>query len=310
MALNEQVQPNDSVEVSDKMIGWADIKDSHKTKKVLYAQAVGIESIAVGKKEEECLKLNYNGNYGYLPITLIDEYEFKGLQNFLGKEFEFVVQHVDLESQMFVANRIEALKILSKNFWKNVKKGQTYEAFVRGVDPYNLYLIVDGVRTKMFRDEFSHSYVEDLREEVEIGEIIPVQIMKVAKPGKSFTKVDGKGNKKEVEAGEEGYLEVSSRVLQEDPWNNITNYKERATYLGTITKVHMEHGLFIDLEPGLTVRTNFPPNSSGQLFKKGHQVNIKLLEINAKKRFIKAIVINPKQSVGKRNFGRKRGFIR
>src|SRR5690606_8314154 len=100
---------------------------------------------------------------------------------------------------------------------------------------------------------------------------------------------------------------VSSRVLEEDPWNNIVNYKERATYLGTITKVHMEHGLFIELEPGLTVRTNFPPNSHGQLFRKGNQVNIKLLDIEPKKRFIKAIVINPKQSVGNKNFGRKRG---
>jgi small subunit ribosomal protein S1 len=302
---------SDSVEVSKEMLAWADIKDSHKTKNVLYATAIGIESIPVGKKEEECLKLNYDGVFGYLPISLIDEYEFKGLQNFLGKEFEFVVQSVDLDNHLFVGNRIEALKVLAQKFWKSARAGDTYDAFVRGVDPFNLYLIVDGVRTKLYRDEYSYSFVEDLRTEVEIGDIIPVKILKLVKPGQKFKKPNIKGEEVDAEAGEQGYLEVSSRVLKQDPWNNIVNYRERATYLGTITKIHMEHGLFIELEgtPGLILRTNFPPNSSGQRFKKGHKVNVKLLEINVKRRLIKGIVINPKQSVGEKNF-RRRGMVR
>lgn len=304
MAMNE----NDDLEVS-RALAWANIKDSKKMKRVLYAQAVGIEEIPVAGTVQECLKLNYQGNYGYLPPDLIDEYEFRGLQGFLGKEFEFVVQHVDLESHLFVANRKEALGILAEKFWKTAKEGDTYEAFVRGVDPYNLYLIVNGVRAKLYRDEFSYSFVEDLREEVEIGDTLQVKIVRLVKPGKKFKRINGRGQEVEGIADERGYLELSSRLLENNPWHNITHYKERATYLGTITKVHMDHGLFIELELGLVVRTNFPPNATGALLKKGRQVNVKILEIDAKKKTMKAIVINPKKGVGVKSFGR-RGLVR
>ncbi|MDQ0255509.1 small subunit ribosomal protein S1 [Evansella vedderi] len=306
MAITETEQ----VQVSQDMIAWANVKDSHKTQSVLYAKAIGIEEIPLQSgRAEECLKLNYDGIYGYLPKTLIDDYEFKGLQHFLGKEFEFVVEHVDLESQMFVGNRKKALDILAKKFWKQAKVGNNYEAFVRGIDPYNVYLIVDGVPTTMYRDEYSYSFIEDLREELEIGDIIDVKITKLVKPNQKYKKNNSRGDEVQETAGENGVLEVSSRLLQKDPWTNITNYKPKSTYLGTITKVHMEHGLFIELEPGLSVRTNFPPNSNGQLFKKGQQVNVKLLEVNPKNRRIKAIVITPKKSIGNRTT-RRRGLVR
>lgn len=291
------INPNhpEEVEVSRDMIAWAEVKDSHKTRKVLYAQAIGIEIIPVNGNPQECLKLNYDGIYGYLPKKLIDDYDFKGIHHFLGKVFEFVVEHVDLESHLFVANRIQALEILAKKFWKAAKEGQVYNAFVRGVGPYNLYLIVDGVETTLYRDEFSHSFIEDLREEIEIGDVIDVKITKLVKAGQNYKKKTQNGEI-DAMAGEKGYLEVSHRILQEDPWKNITHYKEKATYLGTIRKVHHDHGLFIDLEPGLTVRTNFPPNSNGVMFKKGEQISIKVISIDVKNRKIKALVFTPKQS--------------
>lgn len=307
MAVNERFA-NDDFEVT-RALAWADIKESQKVKKVLYAQAIGIEEIPVNGTIQECLKLNYQGNYGYLPPDLIDEYDFRGLQGFLGKEFEFVVQHVDMEAHLFVANRKEALGILAQKFWKTAQEGDVYEAFVRGIDPFNLYLIVSGVRAKLYRDEYSYSFVEDLREEVEIGDTIRVKITKLVKPSQKFKRINRRGQEVEAVADERGYLELSSRLLEKDPWHNIVNYKERSTYLGTITKVHMEHGLFIELEPGLVVRTNFPPNSSGSLLKKGRQVNVKILEIDAKKKSIKSIVINPKKGVAEKSFGR-RGLIR
>ena len=91
----------------EKATAWADIKDSHRTGSVLTAQAIGIENFQFGAVREECLKLNYKGLYGYLPIKFIDNYEFRGLQNFVGKIFEFVVSHVDLESHLFAADRIK-----------------------------------------------------------------------------------------------------------------------------------------------------------------------------------------------------------
>lgn len=317
MAVHESFV-SDDFEVK-RALSWADIKDSHKTKKVLFAKATGIEEVPVNGSPKECLKLNYEGNYGYLPIDLIDDYEFRGLQGFLGKEFEFVVQHVDLESHLFVANRKEALAILAQRFWKTAKEGEVYEAFVRGIDPYNMYLIVSGVRAKLHRDEYSYSFIEDLREEVEIGDTIQVKIMKLVKPGQPFKRTSGRGAEVDTVADERGYLELSSKLLEKDPWDNIVNYKEKMTYLGTIKKVHMDHGLFIELDnSGLVVRTNFPPNTSGQMLRVGREVNLKIVGIDAKKRQIKGLVINPPKKPSEKNSSRRgtatnvirRGMIR
>jgi small subunit ribosomal protein S1 len=308
--MNRYLLNNESEhEITPEIAAWADIKESHRIQKVLYAQAIGIERIPVGNEVYECLKLNYNGIYGYLPKTLIDHYEFKGITMFLGKVFEFVVENVDHEQQIFSANRIKALEILSSRFWKNAKEGQVFTAFIRGVGPFSVYLSIEGVPTVLRRDAFSYNFVEDLREEVEIGDSIDIKITRLVKPGQSFKKTP---ESQEEIAGENGFLEVSHRILQDDPWKNITHFHEKATYLGTITRVHHDHGLFIELAsaPGLTVRTNFPPYSNGAILKKGDQIRVRLLEIDVQNRKIKAITLpkSPMKQGVKSNI--TRGLVR
>lgn len=267
-------------------MAFADIKDSYKTGRVLYAQAIGIEYLGQGNMRKECLKLDYKGVYGYLPKELIDNYEFKGLQSFIGKVFEFVVNHVDLDNHIFGADRIQALERLAERFWVTAKEGQQVEAFVRGIDPYNVYLLVEGVPVKLHRDDFSYTFYEDLREVVEIGDPLDVVITSVVKP--------------EVVDDEkiEGRIEVSRKNLEVDPWDYIDEYKEKSTYLGVIKRVHMDHGLFVDLLPrNIRVRANFPPNTNQALLKEGQQVNVKIQQINVEKRSIKVIIITPRQNI-------------
>lgn len=268
--------------VGEEQLAWADIKESQRVKKVLYAEAVGLEALSMGSKKEEMLKLYYNGVYGYLPKSRIDNYEFKGLHHFLGKEFEFVVETVDLEGHWFLANRIEALEVSAKRFWKSAKVGQIMAGFIRGMDTSRLYLLVEGVPTVMRREEVSYSYIEDMRTEFEIGDVINVKITNLAPP---------------TDDNIDGLLEVSAKVLEKDPWGQIAHYKERSSYSGTITKVHPEHGVFVELVHGITVRTNLPPNANPTMLAKGKKVAVKVLEIDHRLKRIKAICILPNKSI-------------
>jgi len=274
--------------VGDEQLAWADIKESHRVKQVLYAEAIGLETLTMGDKREDFLKLNYKGIYGYLPKSRIDNYEFKGLHHFLGKEFEFVVETVDLEGHWFLANRIQALEVSARRFWKTAKVGQVMVGFIRGIDASRLYLLVEGVPAVVERKDVSYSYIEDLRYEFEIGDTIDVKITKLEAASE--------------ENDNTGVLEVSSKVLQKDPWGQIANFKEGCTYTGTITKIHPEHGVFAELLPGLTVRTNFPPNANPTVLKRDNKVSIKLLNIDHRERKIKAITIIPNRAIsaGKR----------
>lgn len=277
--------------IGEEQLAWADIKESQRVSKVLYAEAVGLENLSFGNKKEEMLKLNYKGVYGYLPKSRIDNYEFKGLTHFLGKEFEFVVETVDMEGHWFLANRIQALEVSAKRFWKSAKVGQVLVGFIRGMDVSRLYLLVEGVPTIMRREDVSYSFIEDMRTEFEIGDTINVKITKLEAP---------------TEENKDGVLEVSAKVLEKDPWGQISHYKEGSSYSGTITKIHPLHGVFLELVPGLTVRTNFPPNANPTVLQKGKKITVKLLEINHREKRIKAITIVPQKSIsaGSRRGGR------
>ncbi len=287
--------------LSQEAVAWADIKNSKNRGQVLYGTAIGIEIIEQGGNREECLKLNYNGIYGYLPKRLIDTYTFKGLQNFVGKVFEFVVIHVDLEHQIFAADRIQAIEKLSEKFWREAKIGESFEAFVRGVDPFNVYLLVEGVPAKMHRNEFSYTFHEDLTEEVSIGDIIDVKLMDIIDEEKAEENVDEEELsfvENEEENKHSKTILVSKKALETNPWKYINEYKEKSTYLGVIRKVHIDHGLFIDLQPrNISIRCNFPPNTDQSLLRVGEQVNVKLQVIDIQNERIQGIVITPRQAV-------------
>ncbi|MBY0217954.1 S1 RNA-binding domain-containing protein [Paenibacillus illinoisensis] len=277
--------------VGDEQLGWADIKESQRVKQVLYAEAIGLETLTLGDKKEEMLKLNYKGVFGYLPKSRIDNYEFKGLHHFLGKEFEFVVETVDIDGHWFLADRIQSLEVSARRFWKSAKVGQIVVGFIRGMDMSRLYLLVEGVPTVMSREEVSYSYIDDMRSEFEIGDTLDIKITKLEAPN---------------EENPDGLLEVNAKVLSRDPWAQIADYKEGGSYTAVITKIHPEHGVFLELlgSSGLIVRTNFPPNANPDVLKKGKKVTVKILEINHRDRRIKAITILPQRSI---NAGSRRG---
>lgn len=278
--------------VGEEQLAWAAIKESQRVKQVLYAEAIGLETLEFGNKREEMLKLNYKGIFGYLPKSRIDNYDFKGLHHFLGKEFEFVVEQVDLEGHWFLANRIQALEVSAKRFWKSAKVGQVIAGFIRGMDMSRLYLLVEGVPTVMRREDVSYSYIDDMRENFEIGDQINVKIISLEAP---------------TEENKDGVLEVSAKILERDPWGQIAHFKEGSSYAGKITKIHPEHGVFLELvgAPGLTVRINFPPNASPSDLQKDKKIRVKLLEIDHRERRIKAIGIIPEKSISGGRRGRR-----
>lgn len=284
--------------IQDSTQAWADVKESKKMGHVLFGRVIGIETLENGKVKEECLKINFNGIYGYLPRTLIDRYEFKGLQHFLGGEFEFIVDEYFIDEQIFLANRIKALDKSAKIFWNKVRKGIEVEAFVRGADQFNVYCLVNGVSTKLHRDDFSYTYFEDIREAVEICDTFPVIVDEFVKPGEK----DEDGN-----VITEGRIKVSKKALETDPMTFINEYKEKSYYLGRITKIHPQHGLFVELEPrGIVSRCNFPPHYDGKPLRVGDEVNVKIQEIIVKERKVKGLIILPKslKSRAERPIGR------
>ncbi|MGE8081350.1 30S ribosomal protein S1 [Peribacillus loiseleuriae] len=280
----------------ERAAAWADIKDSKRRGSVLVAQAIGIELKRQGELRVECLKLDYNGVYGYLPKNFISDYEYRGIQRFIGKHFEFVVSHIDIDGEIFAADRKKALDVLAQKFWKTAQVKDTFSGFVVGVDRNSVYLLVQGIPVRMGRREYSHTYYEDLQEEVFIGDSLDVMVTNIQRPNPKL-EIEGEKPSEEELKLINGFIEVSHKALEVDPMTYINEYQEKSTYLGTIEKIHIEHGIFIKLKPrGITVRSGFPPAVDGNLLKEGDEVNFKIQSIDYQNRRIKGIIITPRHS--------------
>lgn len=276
--------------MDQERLTWTELRQAKYRNTVLIARATGLEEKVLGSATMECLKLSFNGVYGYLPKNKIADYEFKGLHNLVGKSFEFIVDEVINEEEetegFFVANRIKALKIAANRFWNFVEVGQVYEAFIRGVDAFNLYLLVEGVETKIHRTEVGYSMYEDLRGLYTVGDTIDVKILGFEKPSEESV----------------GNIEVSARVLMKDPWKKINSYQlNSSSYLGTVKNLHAEYGMFVELDtPGLIVLCNFPTGRA-KMIQRGDEVQVKLTQINVEDRLLRGIAFKPRNNIGAKN---------
>lgn len=259
---------------------WADLREAYRHREkgyVIEAQVIGLEKLERGEQKEEALKIYYNGIYGYIPISNVDDYEFRSLQSFVGSNIQFIVEQLfeEDDSRLFLGNRKKALDALAVKFWKKAKIGQDYEAYVSGVDKYGVYLLVEGVRVRMERDDYSYDFVTDLRDYVDIGTTMDVRIMNLEK--------------------DEKRIDVSRKALESDPRDFIQEYKRGGFYLGTIVNIDIDAGVFVRLEPrGLVGRAGFPPNLGKRILKPGDQVNFKVTEVNEKLARVRGLVIVPR----------------
>ncbi|ACA42234.1 hypothetical protein Bsph_p004 (plasmid) [Lysinibacillus sphaericus C3-41] len=325
--------------------------------RILKGTVYGVETLTLVGHKQQVLAVDFNGIFGYIPASKIDNYDFKGLQAFVGTEFDFVVEELFIPSELetdndeieeapnnateaivesnpeitlseeyeqktisvdaadtlvseepsqlteqknskhskhdsstikqtrFIGNRAAALEIQSNRFWKSLQtKGvsnQIYDAFVSGVDKVNVWLVVEGMRVRMNRMNFSYKFIDDLRNELYIGDMIKVKVL-------SF-------EEKEVDGNKVRNLEVSRKVLEKDPKEFLHNIKVKGTYLGVVKNIDIDNGVFVELQTfGITVLTSFPSMDSGIKLQKEKQVNVRVTKINTETGFVHGVIFDPR----------------
>lgn len=281
------VQKQRELEVAQ---AWADLREAFRNRDknhVLHAKVIGLETLTLGTSKEEALKVYFNGIYGYIPKKLVDQYEFRSLQAYVGSMVSFVVEKIfeEGEQRIFLGNRTKALEAQATQFWKKASLNKDVDAFVSGVDKYGVYLVVEGIRVRMEREDYSYKFVPDMTEVVFIGETLNVRV----------TEFDA----------EKKHIEVSRKVLEKDPREFLNEYKAGSFYLGTVVNLDVDHGVFVELEPrGLVAKGGFP-SGLNRLLVEGEQVNFKITNVNEQKAHLRGVVIVPR--AGQKNKGKGYG---
>ncbi|MGE7988761.1 hypothetical protein [Lysinibacillus fusiformis] len=260
-----------------RMYAEANLKDARRFKRFITVTSVGIEELQMAGTAIECLKVYYDGIYGYIPKNKMDDYEFRSLYAFVDADFEVIVEDVvsDENSAYFIANRTEALSIQASLFWNSAKEGKVYSSFVSGVDKANLYLIVNGVRSRMPKEEYSYAYYKDMREVVGRGERIDVKIISIN--------------------ADEQKVKFSRRILEADPAVFLADYKPGGSYAAEINNINPELGVFVTLKPhNISALAPFPSMRVGQHLKEGQKCQLKVSRVDMKTGHIYGHIVLPR----------------
>lgn len=267
-----------------RMYAEANLRDARRFKRFITVTSVGVEELTMADTTVECLKVYYDGIYGYIPKDKMDEYDFRSLYSFVDGEFQVTVEEVisDEHNSFFIGNRKVALEKQAEMFWNSAKEGQVQDAFVSGIDKTNVYLIISGVRTRMSKEEYSYTYHRDLREVITRGEHIDVRIVSLN--------------------AEDKKLKVSRRVLEADPKTFLSEYKPGGLYAAEVNNINSEvGGVFVTLKPrGISALAQFPSMRVGQHIKEGQKVQFKVSRVDLLTGHIYGHVVIPKvQQIGK-----------
>ncbi|RKJ51421.1 S1 RNA-binding domain-containing protein, partial [Butyricicoccus sp. 1XD8-22] len=144
-----------------------------------------------------------------------------------------------------------------------IDKGDTIVAVVSSVSPSLVRADIGGIEVKIPIEEIRYGWIDDLTEEVKVGDHFHVKVLEIDK--------------------EEKQVKVSRKALQQNPYPDcLKRYKKGNEYTGTVSGVR-EYGVFINLEDGVDSLARHLKYENVQ---KGDRVLVRIISTDAKKEHI------------------------
>lgn len=230
------------------------LTESQKAHKILTGQVKGVEKVngtAVAVVYYENFKIIIPAEC-MIEITPVqgkpeDQWPEYLLSKRLGSEINYIVKDIDVDAELAVANRMEAMdrikneRILSKNPEGTLAEGMVAEARVVCSTRAGIFVEVFGVETYIRASELSYQRIQDATVDFPVGSYVLVKILSLA-----------------VEDGGKVKLTASVKQAQENPYiKAMLRYQEGDKYIGTVSMVD-EHGVFVALDGGVDVLCQFP----------------------------------------------------
>ena len=201
------------------------------------------------------------------------------IRNMQGAYIDIVVQGVILENKFVGASRVQAMdSIVKQNYFKSDKNGKSkmercfeqkkpIEARVVTVAKSQVFVDVLGKIVKVFARDVEHRFVNNLKDVICVGQIVPVMITRLA--------ID-----KENQLIDIG---VSIKDAKEDnTLKNMRNFTPKSEWLGKVTGITRQKGYFVQIgtmNSGIDVLCKYVACS--EMPNVGDTVNVKLTMVNS-----------------------------
>lgn len=237
----------------------------------------------VETKETEVAIIRLEGGVtGYCPKESFREHEFATLNGFVGTKQEVIITHIDLENEIAMVSVLEADKIKSERFWKEInllheQDNLTKRKFTGVVQNVNLrtrtiHVRVEGQDCFMKENEWGWNRRNDIENEVDRGMEIEVVV-------KRFQELED-GNR---------LIEVSRRLTMDDPFETLANLKQTDLIMGRVSRVDPVHGIFVAVE-NVELKGSKPRSLPDPEL--GEFVSVRVLEVNPEERTGKVVIVD------------------
>ncbi|MDP4087467.1 MAG: 30S ribosomal protein S1, partial [Bacillota bacterium] len=210
----------------DNTEDWQTIYAARQNGTILQGELVGIES---PEPERTYGIVQVGAIQGYIALQEAGEeiQHINQFRNLIGSKVVFKVTTLLRDKEQFVASRKTALEQMQATTWKRLSVDQEVLAIVRDVRMKKVKLEIGGITVNMPSEEYDYKFVNDLRDELKVGDHIRVKVTDLNKDDKK--------------------VKVSTKALKANMWDDIAKHlRVKGEYAGTITGV-AEFGVFVNI---------------------------------------------------------------
>lgn len=186
----------------------------------------------------------------------------------LGAEIDFIILEYDVEGNIAIGSRIDAMKLRSQIELPKLKKNDTARVRIVGIGIKHIVVDLYGKEVIIKAEELKHTYIVNCKKLYKVGDYLKVRI-------------------KEIDI-ENGMFKLSAKDFEENPFKNIRKYiSVGGEYTGTVIAFPKSNsGVLVQLDnTEVTVLTRIPARFNN-FPHFADKVLIKVTEIKEDKKFI------------------------
>lgn len=241
------------------------------------AETVVEEAAETGAPVEGTVRARNKGGFdiqigsvrAFCPVSQIERYPVDDdqLDAYVGRTLSFKV--IETGDDVVVSRRELQEENLAEGrdeFWATVEEGDTHSGVVTSVQPWGVFVDIEGVEGLVHRSELGWEQVDDASTRVRRGQSLAVRVIGVDRQSRK--------------------LSLSAKDPSASPWARVgTDFIEGGTYSGVVRGVE-PYGAFVEIAPGLQglLHVSRRTGREGSLPRVDAEIDVKLVGIDLDRR--------------------------
>lgn len=187
-----------------------------------------------------------NGATAYCKTEDFATYQYKNYMHFVGQKHVFVIEDINLESEIIFVSGKKAREQQVESFWatvedlqsRNALEHEVMQATVTSFNPTNRVVHLEIMSQDVFMPSGEWSWSSREIIDAQNGEKINVVVKSASR--------------------ENNRVMVSRKAAMPDPFEFLKTLQEGDVVAGKVSEVHAVHGIFVTLENGIDVKGSKP----------------------------------------------------